>query len=95
MKRTLLIMALATMMFVGCSDKADLTPAQVEFFKAMGEKISYMKPDTTVVLATTTAFEIKNHDIMESVYRACAVMPQLSKVLTPLALNRLSCKLLH
>ena len=62
-------MALATMMFVGCSDKADLTPAQVEFFKAMGEKISYMKPDTSVVLATTTAFEIKNHDIMESVYQ--------------------------
>ena len=69
MKRTLLIMALAAMMFVGCSDKADLTPDQVEFFKAMGEKIPYMSPDTTVVLATTNAFEIKNHDIMESVYQ--------------------------
>ncbi|MCF7832044.1 MAG: peptidylprolyl isomerase [Candidatus Marinimicrobia bacterium] len=69
MKRTLLIMALATMMFVGCSDKADLTPAQIEFFEAMGEKISYMKPDTVVVLATTTSFEIKNFDIMESVYQ--------------------------
>lgn len=62
-------MALATMMFVGCSDKADLTPAQIEFFEAMGEKISYMKPDTVVVLATTTSFEIKNFDIMESVYQ--------------------------
>lgn len=62
-------MALATMMFAGCSDKADLTPAQVEFFEAMGEKISYMKPDTSVVLATATSFEIKNYDIMESVYQ--------------------------
>lgn len=69
MKRTLLIMALATMMFVGCSDKADLTPAQVEFFEAMGEKISYMHPDTSAVLAKTNAFEIKNYDIMESVYQ--------------------------
>jgi len=69
MKRTLLIMALATMMFVGCSDKTDLTPAQVEFFEAMSEKISYMKPDSSVVLATTTSFEIKNYDIMESVYQ--------------------------
>ncbi len=62
-------MTLATMMFVGCSDKADLTPAQVEFFEAMGEKIPYMKPDTSVVIATTTSFEIKNYDIMESVYQ--------------------------
>ena len=62
-------MALATMMFVGCSDKADLTPAQVEFFEAMGEKIPYMHPDTSAVLATTNAFEIKNYDIMESVYQ--------------------------
>ncbi len=62
-------MTLATMMFVGCSDKADLTPAQIDFFEAMGEKIPYMKPDTSVVLATTTSFEIKNHDIMESVYQ--------------------------
>lgn len=62
-------MALATMMFVGCSDKADLTPAQVEFFEAMGEKIPYMHPDTSVVLATTTSSEIKNYDIMESVYQ--------------------------
>ncbi|RKY56167.1 MAG: hypothetical protein DRP93_01915 [Candidatus Neomarinimicrobiota bacterium] len=69
MKIILLIMTLATMMFVGCSDKADLTPAQIDFFEAMGEKIPYMKPDTSVVLATTTSFEIKNHDIMESVYQ--------------------------
>lgn len=62
-------MALATMMFVGCSDKADLTPDQVEFFTTMGEKIPYMKPDSSVVLATTTSFEIKNYDIMESVYQ--------------------------
>lgn len=62
-------MALATMMFVGCSDKADLTPAQVEFFEAMGEKLPYMHPDTSVVLATTTSSEIKNYDIMESVYQ--------------------------
>ncbi len=62
-------MALATMMFVGCSDKADLTPAQVEFFEAMGEKIPYMHPDTSAVLAKTNTFEIKNYDIMESVYQ--------------------------
>lgn len=62
-------MALAAMMFVGCSDKADLTPDQVEFFEVMGEKIPYMHPDTSVVLATATSFEIKNYDIMESVYQ--------------------------
>lgn len=62
-------MAIAAMMFVGCSDKAALTPEQTEFFQAMGEKIPYMDPDTTAVLATTSAFEINNHDIMESVYQ--------------------------
>ena len=62
-------MALATMMFVGCSDKTDLTPAQVEFFEAMGEIVPYMNPDTSAVLATTNAFEINNYDIMESVYQ--------------------------
>jgi parvulin-like peptidyl-prolyl isomerase len=62
-------MALATMMFVGCSDKADLSPAQVEFFEAMGKVIPYMSPDTSAVLATTNEFEIKNYDIMESVYQ--------------------------
>jgi foldase protein PrsA len=62
-------MALAAMTFIGCTDKSDLTPAQVEFFDAMGEKIAYMKPDTSVVLATATTFEIKNYDIMESVYQ--------------------------
>jgi parvulin-like peptidyl-prolyl isomerase len=62
-------MTVAAMMFVGCTDKTDLTPAQVEFFNAMGEKIAYMKPDTSVVLATTSTFDITNHDIMESVYQ--------------------------
>ena len=62
-------MALATMMFIGCSEKADLTPDQIEFFEAMGEKIAYMHPDTSAVLAKTNTFEIKNYDIMESVYQ--------------------------
>lgn len=69
MKRTLLIMAIAAMTFMGCSDKVALTPAQTDFFNAMGEKIAYMKPDTSVVLATTTTFDVKNTDIMESVYQ--------------------------
>lgn len=62
-------MAIAAMTFMGCSDKADLTPAQIDFFNVMGEKIAYMKPDTSVVLATTSTFEVKNTDIMESVYQ--------------------------
>ena len=69
MKRTLLIMVAAAMAFMGCSENVKLTPAQTEFFNAMGEKISYMKPDTSVVLATTKSFEVKNTDIMESVYQ--------------------------
>jgi len=62
-------MTIAAMTFIGCSDKSALTPEQIEFFEAMGEKIAYMDPDTTAVLATTSAFEITNHDIMESVYQ--------------------------
>jgi foldase protein PrsA len=62
-------MAIAAMTFMGCSDKVSLSPAQTDFFNAMGEKIAYMKPDTSVVLATTSAFEVKNTDIMESVYQ--------------------------
>ncbi len=62
-------MAVAAMAFMGCSDNVKLTPAQTDFFNAMGEKIAYMKPDTSVVLATTKSFEVKNTDIMESVYQ--------------------------
>lgn len=57
------------MMFTACSDKPALTPAQIDFFTAMGERIPYMKPDTTVVLAATSKFEIKNTDIMDNVYQ--------------------------
>ncbi|MBN2780851.1 MAG: peptidylprolyl isomerase, partial [Candidatus Marinimicrobia bacterium] len=62
-------MAAAAMMFTACSDKPALTPAQIDFFTAMGERIPYMKPDTTVVLAATSKFEIKNTDIMDNVYQ--------------------------
>ncbi len=62
-------MAAAAMMFTACSDKPALTPAQIDFFTAMGEKIPYMKPDTTVVLAATSKFEIRNTDIMDNVYQ--------------------------
>ena len=62
-------MVAAAMMFTGCSDKPKLSPEQRDFFNVMGEKISYMKPDTTVVLATTNKFEITNLDIMKNVYQ--------------------------
>ncbi len=69
MKKILFIVLAAAVMFTGCSDKADLTPAQTEFFELMSEKLPYMDPDTSAVLATTNAFEIKNTDIMESVFQ--------------------------
>ncbi|MBW6458149.1 MAG: peptidylprolyl isomerase [FCB group bacterium] len=69
MKKILFWIIAVMLVFTACSEKAKLTPAQKEFFEAMGTKIPYMKPDTTVVLATTTHFDIKNKDIMENVYQ--------------------------
>ncbi|MDD5709855.1 MAG: peptidylprolyl isomerase [Candidatus Neomarinimicrobiota bacterium] len=69
MKKIFTVLLAASLLFVACSDKPKLTQAQIEFFKAMGEKIPYMKPDTTVVLARTSAFDIRNHDIMENVFQ--------------------------
>jgi hypothetical protein len=69
MKRILFMMVAAALMFSACSEKTKLTPAQKEFFTAMGEKIPYMKPDTSVVLATTKHFDVKNTDIMDNVYQ--------------------------
>jgi foldase protein PrsA len=69
MKKFLLVLLALTLMITSCSDQPTLTQAQVEFFEAMGEKIPYMKPDTTVTLATTNAFNITNRDIMENVYQ--------------------------
>lgn len=69
MKKIFAFLLAASLLFVACSDKPKLTQAEIEFFEAMGEKIPYMKPDTTVVLARTNAFDIKNRDIMENVYQ--------------------------
>ncbi len=63
-------MLAAAMMFVACSEKSDdLTPAQTEFFEIMSEKIPYMHPDSSVVLATTNEFKIMNTDVMDNVYQ--------------------------
>jgi len=69
MKKILFVIIAVLLVFSACSEKTKLTPAQKEFFEAMGTKIPYMKPDTNVVLATTTHFNIKNKDIMENVYQ--------------------------
>lgn len=62
-------MTAVTLFFVGCSKQAGLTEEQTEFFNVMGEKIAYMKPDTTVVVAKCNKFEITNHDIMQNVFQ--------------------------
>lgn len=63
-------MLAAAMMFVACSEKSDdLTPAQTEFFEVMSEKIPYMHPDSSVVLATTNEFKIMNTDVMDNIYQ--------------------------
>ncbi|MDZ7796457.1 MAG: SurA N-terminal domain-containing protein [Candidatus Marinimicrobia bacterium] len=63
-------MLAAAMMFVACSEKSDdLTPEQTEFFEIMSEKIPYMNPDSSVVLATTNEFKIMNTDVMNNIYQ--------------------------
>src|SRR6056297_1801080 len=70
MKRILIFMTALALLFIGCTkEDVSLSEEQIEFFNVMGEKIPYMKPDTTVDVASTNEFTITNKDIMQNVYQ--------------------------